>query len=665
MIIMTRLVAAVLLVSAGAVAVAQPQTPTFRSEVDLVEIDATVTDAQGRIITDLTAADFEVLEDGRPQEIAAISLVNIPEARIERPLFAGAPIEPDVQANTGAEGRIYLIALDEVTGEQILRTRIFLRRFFEQHFSANDIAAVVWVGRGRASDTQDFTSNPRLLLNAVDRFQGGFSAEPPPVAGAAAGGGRPTAVEEFAARSRMRSLRSLTEFMASLRGRRKALLYFSTGLGFDMFDVTDYNGGVMSLATADAHAAMTAATRGNVTIYAIDPRGLSPDAAGGDVEAPISVDQRAALRDSRRDLRAFAELTGGFAFTDQNDVGAAFTRMVRENSTYYVLGFYSTNQRRDGRYRKLEVRVRRPGLQVRSRRGYIAPTGRAPEPAETRRATTLAPAVADALASPLRNPGVPMRVFAAPFKGADDEANIALAVELDPSALGLVEKAGTHAGEVEIAWTAIAAGGKVYPGERHRAALTLKPDTLERASREGFRVLSMLTLPAGRYQLRVAAGNTAGSAGSVMYDLEVQDFAEAPLSMSGVALTSTASGQALTQPLNDPLRDLLPGPVTARRDFDRGDRLALYTEIYEGRLRQQAHTVDITAALLADDGRVIRQVEEQRSSTELQGNAGGYGFRAELPLADLAPGLYVVRVDARANIGDRPVARKDIAIRVK
>jgi hypothetical protein len=453
--------------------------------------------------------------------------------------------------------------------------------------------------------------------------------------------------------------------MAGLRGRRKALLYFSTGLGFDMYDVADYNGGVMSLATADAHAAMTAATRGNVTIYAIDPRGLTPDGASGDAESPLTPDQRGSLRNSRRDLRTFAELTGGFAFTDQNDVDAAFARLVRENSTYYVLGFYSTNDRRDGRYRKLEVRVRRPGLQVRSRRGYVAPAGRAPQVPEATGARTLSPAVADALGSPLRNAGLPMKVSAAPFKGPDEEAAIALVIEIDASRLDLVRKQDLYAGEIEVAWTAIAAGGKLYPGERQRATLALKPDTYERASRDGLRILSALQLPPGRYQLRVAAGNLDGPAGSVMYDLEVPDYAKAALSMGGIALTSIAASRALTQAAKNPLRDVLPGPLTATRDFDAADRLALFTEVYEGGRRPPAHTVDITAILLADDGRVIRQVQEQRTSTELQGAAGGYGFRAEIPLDGVPPGLYVIRVEARANIGDRPSARREVVVLVK
>src|ERR1700694_2758467 len=134
----------------------QQQPPVFRVQVDSVEIDAFVTDAQGNPVTDLTADDFQVLEDGRPQTITFFSLVNIPIQRPERPLYSATAIEPDIQTNRDGEGRLYVIALDEVHADLALRTRYFLRRFIEQHFAANDVAAVVLVGRGRAADTQDF-----------------------------------------------------------------------------------------------------------------------------------------------------------------------------------------------------------------------------------------------------------------------------------------------------------------------------------------------------------------------------------------------------------------------------------------------------------------------------------------------------------------------------
>ena len=132
-----------------------------------------VTDGQGRVVTDLTQADFDVLEDGRPQKVAAFSLVNLPIERAVRPLFLGAPVEPDVQANTVVEGRIYIIVLDDLHSNftNTPRVKRFLREFIEQNFGTNDLAAVVYTS-GRAVAGQEFTNNRRLLLEAVDRFAG-------------------------------------------------------------------------------------------------------------------------------------------------------------------------------------------------------------------------------------------------------------------------------------------------------------------------------------------------------------------------------------------------------------------------------------------------------------------------------------------------------------
>src|SRR5262245_43046664 len=160
----------------------QPATPpaqspqpavTFRVEVNYVEVDATVTDAQGRVVSDLAASDFDVFEDGKPQKVTAFSLVNIPIQRAERPIFASSPIEADVQTNQNVEGRIYLIVLDDVHTDftRTPRVKATMRRFFEQQFGTNDLAAVVFTGRTEAS--QDFTNNTKMLLNVTGHFVGG------------------------------------------------------------------------------------------------------------------------------------------------------------------------------------------------------------------------------------------------------------------------------------------------------------------------------------------------------------------------------------------------------------------------------------------------------------------------------------------------------------
>jgi VWFA-related protein len=646
----------------------QVEPPVFRVNVEAVEIDVFVTDAQGNPVTDLTADDFELFEEGTRQTITSFSLVHIPIERDTRPLYSRIAVEPDVRSNVG-EGRLYVIALDEVRPDLALRTRHFLRRFFEQHFAANDMAAVVYVGRGRARDAQDFTSNRRLLLNAIDRFSGGFSQEAVPPAmvtldgGPIAGPLSPGPSEADALnRARMRSLRDLLEFMGGLRGRRKTMLYITEQVG-DVFSVLDYNGGTRSIAYDDFHAAITAATRGNVSIYPVDPRGLTPEGGLGDAEIAPTVGGAEGLA-RIQGLRTLADTTGGFAVVNSNSFDEAFTRIVRENSSYYVLGFTSTNERRDGRYRRLRVGVARPGLQVRSRQGYLAPKDRGREPAPPNAAGNVSAGVAEALATPLGAGTVPMRIFAAPYRGEDRNAAVAIAIEIDAAALGLTNRDGTFAGRLEIADTAVAAEGKVIPGDRRYASLTLRPDTYDRVRRHGIRAMLQQQLAPGRYQLRVAAGLSGGSAGSVVAELEVPDFSREPFSMSGVAITSSAAQQALTLPTPNPLEGLLPGPIVTAREFRPDETLTLYTEFYESRRNSAAHTISMKAELRTDAGRVVTTTAEERSSKELKGAAGGYGFLAEIPLKEADPGLYVIHVEAQLNMGQRPVVSRDIPIRV-
>jgi VWFA-related protein len=684
------LASVIVALTAAAVVAQQPQQPnqepppvTFRVEVNYVEVDAFVTDAQGNVISDLTTSDFELLEDGKPQKISTFSLVNLPIERAERPLFAAGPIEDDVQTNDGGEGRIYLIVLDDmhVDPTRAPRVKAAARRFIQQNFGTNDLAAVVYTG-GRSTDSQDFTNNPRLLVAAIDKFSGRKlrsatlerieGARTNPDTGGLGPGNDPSEIERsFRARQVMGSVRKMAEFMAGVRGRRKAMLFISEGVDYDINQVMGVQGSTATSVLQDTQDAIAAATRGNVAIYTIDPRGLVSGSEDLIQTSSTFEDQgvglvsaRNELRLSQDSLRVLAENTGGFAAVNQNDFNGAFDRIVRENSTYYVLGYYPANERRDGRYRKLQVRVKRPGLMVRARNGYFAARGRASEP-KPPNTKALHVAIDEAMGSPLPTPGIPMKVFAAPFKGQAPNAAVALAVELDASKLDYTEKDGTWFEKVEVVSAATDANGKVYPGERQTVNLMMKPQTYDRVKSRGLRVLTQSNLPPGRYQLRVAAGNANGKAGGVIYDLDVPDFSKAPFSMSGIALTSASAAEVTTIAPKNPLRDFLPGPATAAREFMTGDTLALFAEVYENQRNTAAHMIDIRTELRAEGGQVVRNTSEQRSSTELQGSSGGYGLTARIPLTDVAPGLYVLHVAAQSLAGDRPQVSRDIQIRIR
>jgi VWFA-related protein len=689
-------VAVVVAALCGVVPAAQQQTPpsatpqqppvSFLVEVNYVEVDAFVTDAQGNVVTNLSSSDFEIFEDGKPQKVASFSLVDIPIQRAERALFTTQPVEADVQTNEHVEGRVYLIVLDDLHTDptRAPRVKAAARRFIEQNFGVNDIAAVVYTG-GRANDSQEFTNNPRRLIAAVDKFTGRKfrsatvqqleNIQVNPATGQLEPGPDLDRDERaYRARSVMATVRKLADFMAGVRGRRKAVLLIGEGVDYDIFEAVGQLGSTASSVIQDTHDAIAAATRGNVSLYTLDPRGL---ATGGEDLIGVSStlpEQGAGLssivseqRRAQDSLRVLAANTGGFAAVNRNDLDTAFDRIVAENSSYYMLGYYATNERRDGRFRKLEVRVKRPGLRVRSRSGYYEARGRAPAPQTASTGpNALNPAVGGALASPLPVAGFPMKVFAAPFKGTAPNASLAITVEMDASKLDFVENAGAFNESVDLAFTAIEVGGKAYPGERHTLTLALKPDTYQRAQERGIRVLTQHNVPPGRYQLRVAAGNKAGTAvGTVLYDVDVPDFYKLPLSMSGVAITSTASGQVATIKSKDPLAEFLPGPATTAREFDRSEGIALFAEFYENQSSSAAHMLEFRAELRAEGGRVVREASEERSSTEIQGSSGGFGFGARFAFEDLDPGLYILHVQGQSRIGDRPTVSRDIQIRIR
>jgi len=647
-----------------------PEAPNFKLQVDYVEVDAYVTDQQGQFVRDLKKEDFQVFEDRQPQTITAFTLVDIPIDRATRPLFAAQPIEPDVKTNAQAfDGRIYILVLDDahVQFQHTPAVKAAARRFIEQDLGANDLMAVVHV-QGKAENSQEFTSSKRLLLAAVDRFFG--KAERPAALERSqfgGGGGRrqgqalgdPTEQKRaFDARATIEELQAVADWFGGVRGRKKTVLLVSEGIDYDVDDV--FNRNQASMLLDETRDLIRSATRAGVTIYAIDPRGLT-DQGDQSIELSGSRGLRSLQNDLRvqqDSLRTFAEETGGFAVLNTNSFADAFDRIVRENSSYYVLAYYPPNPQRDGKFHNIQVRVNRPGVTVRARRGYANASGKAvaaaPNPAS--KITTEA---RDALQSPLPVSGLTMSVFAAPFKGTAPNASVLLGVEMRGQDLRL-----DGGDKIQITYFALDAKGKYRGSNSDTVTLNLRPETKAAIQRSGMRTLSRLQIPPGRYQLRVAVNDLATSAvGSVLYDLDVPDFTKTPLVMSGLVLASGAASKLPTVRPDEELRPVLPAPPMGSRIFPVGDQLALFVEIYDN-AGGSSHKIDIAATVTSDEGNVMFKTEDVRDSSELQGKSGGYGYSSRVPLDGLTPGLYVLKVEARSRLGQGPTASREVQFRI-
>jgi hypothetical protein len=228
-----------------------------------------------------------------------------------------------------------------------------------------------------------------------------------------------------------------------------------------------------------------------------------------------------------------------------------------------------------------------------------------------------------------------MRVFAAPFRKTDTEATVAVALEIAASKLNLVETDGAFRGELEIIMAITDARNRRRPALRHRAVLALKPETYARVSRTSMRVLTQVTLPEGRYQLRVSAGG-AILAGSVVYDVAVPKFSD-DLALSGIALTSGQATETLTVSPHDRLDVTLPGPPTTAREFSRADTLTLFAEVYEN--RRKPHTVTFTTELRDPSGHVVDSLSMQRNAVERPARTSVHAFSPRLALEDVPAGL--------------------------
>ena len=194
----------------------------------------------------------------------------------------------------------------------------------------------------------------------------------------------------------------------------------------------------------------------------------------------------------------------------------------------------------------------------------------------------------------------------------------------------------------------------------------MKPDTAQRVAAFGLPgdLDRSICRPAAT-SLRVGAREeNTKKAGSVSYDLEVPDFTKEPLLMSGLALTSAASSRRADGPLEGPAaaaaaRPARPPTVSSPRRTKWRCSPRSTTTPPTGRTRS-----NIRATLRAEGGQSVFQTSEERDSTELKGSTGGYGFAARIPLKDVAPGLYVLRVEAQSQLGDRPMVARETVIRV-
>jgi len=611
---------------------AQQQPPQFRAGVDLVTLDVAVVDNRGRPVTDLTQADFEIQENGVPQTVATFLPVHVPPPPPTTAVWEQS-VSSDVVVNDRDESRLIVLVIDDATlpfDQWMFQAAKTAARTFIEQLGPADRAAVVFTRDNR--NAQDFTTDKSKLRAAVERTSMGFLGMGPGsnVLGSAKGPVAGSLTSDlYYYRSSVETLAQVAEYLAVVPLRRKAIVWLSIGAPMStevLAEVTLIGGGASPLDNAAQQALLRAlrraldrAQRANVAIFPISPAGL------GGIGAYNRRNPRAQLPGGFNDfLLTVAENTGGRAVININDLRPGVAQVFAETGSYYLLGYVPAPKGRDGSYRRLTVKVRRPGVEVRARSGYfVTPPEAAPDEDM--------PLGLSAISGVLPSAGLPLRGVATGVVGPDGVAAAVVTLGMERAALP-----GTPNGPLTVTTHVF------DPEGRPRGTYSQEAPVCESA---GWCELSFgLPLASGRHALRVSVAHEASQqAGSVYLDVAIPDPGRRSVSLSGIVLDVVPSGVRAT---DASVRALVPVVPTTRRDVATTDRATAFFRIHQGGTRAMVPVVRTVTLVDAHDATVLTQSDTLPVS--VFSAARTVDQHLALPIETLAPGRYLLTVRVQA-----------------
>jgi VWFA-related protein len=656
-----RILAAAAACGAGSVLAQQaPQQPppTFRGGVDVVQVDVSVLDKSRRPVRNLTTADFTIFEDGKPRPIVAFVPVELEEPELAPGRASWVrDVAPDVVTNDARpEGRLIVIMLDwSIRFEDQELARRIAATAIDQ-LGPGDLAAVVFSSAFANSGTpQNFTADRARLLAAVNRPFAMALHNPAAGPGYDPRNGNyvmiddPEGYESGDCLCRVcvpETIARVADTVRDVQGRRKTLLFIGTyfrsyeslqgpisrppaGPPAALTGIVRPSTNTMACAgrLKDAREQMVRATSlANLTIHTLDPVGIETtlnSPLGGSV---LGIQERQA------DLPVLADLTGGRTVMNTEKPEAELPALFAESRAYYLLAFAPADPKADGKLHKIDVKVDRPDVTVRTRSGYYAGETRA----RGRRKTVVSPEAA-ALDGVLPRRDVPLSVTVAPFATPGAAAESAVAV-----VLGVRQEIGADRpqpnGPVRVLAAAFDRNGRSVQSETQTVGVTWRPDA---AGSMPYEVLSRLALKPGRYEIRVALDGGASGRASVYTYVDVPDFSQQQLSLSGIVLA--ASPTVLSAP-KDAFADLLPVVPTARRRFLRTDRVTGFLRIYQ-KAGKPAQPAEVTVRIVDASDRVVTNLVARLTTDRFTGNHADYPV--DLPMDRLTSGEYLFTIEAR------------------
>jgi len=668
---------------------------TFKVASELVLVSVTVRDKKGELVRGLKQADFTVLEDGKTQTIQTFDVEDVdsylPAAPRSGPAQAeltGArtdlltsKIAPQREALRDRRLMVLFLDLSSLQSDDSDRAVESAKNFLAKQMTPADLVSIVTFDTS-LKVIQDFSSDKKLLTTALERVAGNEGT------GQAAGTtgtseGTPEDSGSFVADDtdynifntdlRLQALSTIAKNLAGI-DQKKSILYFSSGMT---------KTGVEN--QAQLRAAINAAVRSNVSIYAVDSRGLEAMPPGGSASSAslrgVAAYSGAAVQNdldsnfaSQETLVTIANDTGGKAFLDTNDFSKAYSKVQADSETYYVLGYRSSNPNKDGRFRRIQVKLNQKDVKLEYRMGYYGPRDFLHFTKEDREEQ-----LKDELMSDLPKTDLPVYLATGYFRTQQGKFYVPVSIVVPGSALvvqrdkdkasldvlGVVRDKETKfpVGNLRdnIKLTAeqtqsVTAGGSAPVADAAKAQSSSVASTPSAGApkRKNVQYNTGFLLPPGRYHLKfVVRENQNGRIGTFESDVAIPDMRKEKMKMSSVMLSSQkvpAGKKSGSNPLVSDGQEIIPNIAHV---FTPEQSMTLYYEVYDpAKWAEKKDSIHLLTNIEFFRGKVkvyeTPLVEAQQMNAADRKTAA---FQFEVPMKALNPGWYTCQVNVIDDAG--------------
>ena len=640
----------------------------IKANAELVLTNVVARDSKtGEVVKGLKQSDFKIYENGKEQAIDTFDSESVDmatplnEATVSG-LAAGPAGSKAVAVAKPEELRnhrliVMFIDLTSMQPEDLERSVEAAQTFLRTKLQAADLVALVSLGDTLTVD-QDFTADKDALIKEVGAYNGtegqgfaqGANANSNQVEDTTAYTPDESEYNDLNTDRELFALRAISQSLAKIN-EKKSLLYFSGGISRDGIENE-----------ASIRAAINAAVRADLAIYSVDTRGLQTvgslgDASTGSLRGQAAFNGGSLMTNmnanfgSQEVMTTLSTDTGGTAFLDSNDFAPAFAKVQSDTSAYYAIGFHSSNPARDGKYRRLTVKVNRPGIKLEFRPGYYAPADFRHSGKEDREQE-----LEDQLASDL--PATDMAVYLDAMYFRLDESRFYVPVSLvvPGSQIPFVKGGDKDKATLDIIGEVIDEVKRPIGHVRETVKLNL--DQTVNARQKNIQYTTSFNLPPGKYDLKfVVRENQTGRMGSFEAAITLPDMKKFPLKMSSIVLASMRQPSKQQDPLVRNGEEYVPN---ISHVFRQDQHLYLLYEIYDPAHEKAAQNqpkgakpgINLLSSLELIQGstKVYETPEVQARQVNVAGR-DAVAVELDVPLAGLKPGPYICQVNVIDDAG--------------